>query len=266
LTQHDKWRTLLGTLRVVAALAADLAAGCVGPDRKPVPEPRSATIQRAADLPQRAPDTVAVSVGAAQPPADTTPPHPPDTLPSGYSLTDTTIWGNPVEDGERAILRRGNIAIDTVALEFPVVSVGKDSLIYLAVRNHDEPSFTKPDSSPGYESFPTEFFLWTPSSHRELREFLPFFRSNNSSPFVENESVIYYWGVAPPGPQYRTYAMRYDFRTARLDSAFIGPDDLASDYRYYLRVPRISETEVNFQGHRLDKATWQVIPPDSAVR
>jgi len=254
---------------VVAALVC-LAAACVGPETQRVPEARSASgtertpvlPQPTPDPPQRAPHVV--SSGAAQPSADTTLPSR-DTLPSGYGLTDTTEWGHPVEDGDRAILRRGNVAIDTVALEFPVVSVGKDSLIYLAVRNHTE-LFIPGDTSSGNESFPTEFIIWSPASRRELRDFLPFFKSGNSSPFVENESVIHYWGIASPGPEYRVYAMRYDFRTARLDSAFVGTDDLASDYRYYLQVPRVTDTEVNFRGTRVDKATWRIIRPDSAAK
>jgi hypothetical protein len=51
-----------------------------------------------------------------------------------------------------------------------------------------------------------------------------------------------------------------------LDSLHIGVDDLASDYRYYLPTPRISDTEVVFRGRRVDRKTWQVIgqePPSN---
>jgi len=238
------------------ALAARMAVSviCVGiscapPDTQRIPATGSAPASQSGGGP------APVSAQQASPAKVSIP------LPPGYSLTDTAEWGNPVENGDRAILRRGNEVIDTVALEFEVVTVGKDSLIFLAVRHHTE-LFIPGDSSSGYESFPTEYIFWTPSSRRELRGFLPFFKSDNSSPIVSDESVIHYWGIATPAPEFRVYAMRYDFRTTRVDSLFTHVDDLASDYRYYLPVPRVSDTAVSFGGLRLDKTTWKAIGRD----
>lgn len=164
-------------------------------------------------------------------------------------------WG-----GEQALLRRAGTTIDTVDLTFGVVSVGTDSLVFLPVRSE---RFFSGESVVGVDISPTDHVLWTPSRRRELREFLPLF-SNASSPIVTNESIIYYWGIAPSEQAFRTYAVRYDFRTARLDSLFLRMDHMATDSRFHLSEPEISATEVSFGGHRLDRKTWRRIPASSA--
>ena len=180
------------------------------------------------------------------------------TLPSEYTLTDTTSWGSILEEGERAVLRRGGVAIDTVDLTFGVVAVGKDSLVFLPVRTDTVPMPTC--SVPCYESFPTEHVLWTPVSRRELRHLLPFFDANFSSPTISRESVIHYWGIQPHKPTNRVYAIRYDFRTARSDSLFLNREDpLATDYRYHLGLPQVRRNEVSFDGVVLDSTTWRII-------
>lgn len=165
------------------------------------------------------------------------------------------------EEGQRAILRRGGVTIDTVALTFGVAAVGEDSLVFLPVRTDSVPLPTA--SVPSYESFPTEHVLWTPVSRRELRDLLPFFNAFFSSPTIPRESVIHYWGLAPHDKASKVYAMRYDFRTARLDSLFLNREDsFATDYRYHLGLPQIRGNEVSFDGVVLDRATWRVIRQD----
>jgi hypothetical protein len=166
-----------------------------------------------------------------------------------------------LEDGARAVLRREGAVIDTVDLSlFDLTVVGQDSLVYLAVRTDSVP-ITTPTQS-WRESFPTEHIFWTPESRRELRDVLPFFYAFASSPIMHG-SVIYYWGLAPKAPTNRLYAMRYDFRTAHLDSLFLDREDpLATDYRYHLNTPQVHANDVSFDGVTVDAATWQVIHRD----
>ena len=225
--------------RLIRAPILLLLIGCSDPE--PQLPPSSAPASTA----QRIADTVS---------------HPQSTLLSGYALTDTTEWGNPLEEGKRAILRRNGAAIDTVDLEFGVAAVGRDSLVFLPVRTATVPLSTDP--VPSYESYPTEHVFWTPMLRRELRDFLPFFKANSSSPRIAREA-IHYWGIAPSKSAKRLYAIRYDFRTARLDSLFLNREDaLATDYRYHLGVPQIEGDKVSFDGVILDSATWRVIRQD----
>lgn len=218
---------------------------CAGPEQQ-VP-PKTASIPG----PQRIPDTALASV----------PPVPQVTLPSGYSLTDTTSWGTIMEDGQRAILRRGAVAIDTVDLTFGVAAVGQDSLVFLPVRTDTVPMTTA--ATPWYESSPTEHILWTPQSRHELRKLLPFFNSYFSSPTNARDSVIHYWGLAPGNKTNRLYAMRYDFRTAKVDSLSLNREDtFATDYRYHLGLPQVRGDEVSFDGLVLDRTTWRLIRQD----
>ena len=77
------------------------------------------------------------------------------------------------------------------------------------------------------------------------------------------ESVIHYWGRAPRDSTSRVYAMRFDFRSARLDSLFLNREDsFATDYRYHLGLPQIEGNEVSFDGLVLDRTTWRVIRQD----
>jgi hypothetical protein len=163
-----------------------------------------------------------------------------------------------LEDGARAVLHREGVVIDTVDLTlFDLTVVGQDSLVFLAVRTDSVP-ITTPTQS-WHESSPTEHVFWTPQSRRELRDILPFFFASSSSPIVHG-SVIYYWGIAPRNPTNRLYAMRYDFRTAHLDSVFLNREDpLATDYRYHLNTPQVHASDVSFAGVVVDGATWQVI-------
>lgn len=205
------------------------------------------------------PDTAPAASTQQMPAIVPVPPSPP---PSGYALTDTTGWATIEEEGQRAILRHGGVAIDTVDLDFGVAAVGEDSLVFLPVRTDTVPLTTT--SVPTYESWPTEHVLWTPISRRELRDLLPFFNAFASSPTTPRQSVIHYWGIAPHKPTNRLYAMRYDFRTARLDSLFLNREDpLATDYRYHLRTPQIQGSEVSFNGVVLDRTTWRVIRQDT---
>jgi hypothetical protein len=136
--------------------------------------------------------------------------------------------------------------------------VGQDSLVFLAVRT--DTLLQKMGKTTWYESFPTEHIFWTPASRRELRSFLPFFLADGSSPIITGGSVIHYWGIAPLKATNRLYAMRYDFRTARLDSVFLNREDpLATDYRYHLTTPQVRAHEVSFGGVVVDSAKWQII-------
>jgi hypothetical protein len=235
---------------LTAAAIGYLLVGCAGPE-------------------QRVPPATA-AVPGPQPTTDTTPavtpepspaimPVPPSPLPSGYTLTDTTEWSTIEEEGQRAILRRAGTAIDTVDLEFGVAAVGGDSLVFLPVRTDSLPLPTT--SVPSYESYPTQHVFWTPTSRRELRDMLPFFNAFASSAVIPSQSEqIYYWGIAPRTPTNRLYAMRYDFRTARVDSVFLNREDpMATDYRYHLGTPQIHGSEVSFNDVVLDVTTWRVI-------
>ena len=180
------------------------------------------------------------------------------TIPTAYTLTDTTEWGNLLEEGRRALLRRRGVVIDTVDLGFGLANVGEDSLVFLPVRTDTVPLHTEP--VPSYESWPTAHVLWTPLSRRELSDFLPLFDAYASSPQISPESVIYYWGISKQKPAKRLYAMRYEFRTGRLDSLFLNREDpLATDYRYYLGLPQIDGTKISFGDVILDDATWRII-------
>ncbi len=238
---------------LIAVPILSLMVSCAGP------EPQLPPATASAPGTQRVPDTASAS--EQQPAPDTRLPAQ-DILPSGYTLTDTSNWATILEDGQRAVLGRGGVAIDTVDLTtFGVAVVGKDSLVFLPVRTDTIPLTTT--AVPSYESFPTEHVLWSPASRRELRHLLPFFNAFFSSPTIPRESVIHYWGLAPGDKTNRLYAMRYDFRTARLDSVFLNREDpFATDYRYHLGIPQIHGNEVSFDGVVLDSATWRVIRRD----
>jgi hypothetical protein len=211
-------------------------------------------------VPRRVGDTTTVSAAPQRTPEPL--PTPQDTLPTGYVLTDTTNWGTIEEDGQRAILRHGGVTIDTVDLNFGVAAVGQDSLVFFPVRTDTVPLPTT--SVPSYESYPREHVLWTPASRRQLRDLLPFFNAFISSPTTPLEGVIHYWGVQPYGKTNRVYAMRYNFRTARLDSLFLNREDpLATDYRYHFGLPQLRDSEVSFDGLVLDRSTWRLIRQDS---
>ena len=230
---------------LIAALILALPVACAGPDPQPKPGTPTQRIPDTASTPgpQRMPDTASLPQVA---------------LPSGYTLTDTTDWATNTDYGQRAILRRGGVAIDTVDLTFGVAAVGEDSLVFLPVRTDTVP--LSEASVLSYDSFPTEHVLWTPMSRRKLRDLLPFFNAFFSSPSIARESVILYWGLGPGDKTNRLYAMRYDFRTARLDSLFLNREDrLATDYRYHLGTPQIRGNEVSFDAVVLDRTTWRVI-------
>jgi hypothetical protein len=212
-------------------------------------------------VPRRAGDTTTVFVAPPRVPDAAPTPTPQDTLPSGYTLTDTTDWATIEEDGQRAVLRRAGVAIDTVDLTFSVAAVGKDSLVFFPVRTDTLPL---PASAPSFESYPTEHVLWTPVTRRKLRDVLPFFNSFISSPTTPRDGVINYWGVQPYGKTNRVYAMRYNFRTAHLDSLFLNREDpVATDYRYHFGLPQIHGAEVSFDGLVVDSTTWRIIRQDS---
>jgi hypothetical protein len=178
-------------------------------------------------------------------------------LPPGYALTDTSEWENAIGwGGNQALLRRAGTTIDTVDLTFGVVSVGTDSLVFVPVRSG---AITPGDSLSWVETSPIDHVLWTPTRRRELREFVPLFL-RRSSPIVTNESIMYYWGITRADQAFSTYAMRYNFRTAQVDSLFLREDDMATDRRFHLSEPEISATEVSFGGHRMDRKTWGRIP------
>jgi hypothetical protein len=231
-----------------------LLASCAGP------EARLPLATASAPGPNRVADT--------SPPAEPQPeivPVPASPLPFGYTLTDTSVWSTIEEEGQRAILRHGGVAIDTVDLNFGVAAVGEDSLVFLPVRTDTIPLTTT--SVPSYESFPTDHVLWTPTSRRKLRDVLPFFDAYFSSPTIPSTSVIHYWGIAPKKPTNRLYAIRYDFQRARVDSVFLDREDaLATDYRYHLGIPQIHGNEVSFDGVILDESTWRVIRRDPPPR
>jgi hypothetical protein len=234
----------------IALAILSLMLGCASPEPQLPPDkaPIPGTNRTADTAPALAPERI------PEPPLPTD-----DIIPPGYTLTDTTDWATDLEYGKRAILRRAGIAIDTVDLIFGVAAVGEDSLVFLPVRTESVP-LTR-TSVPSYDRSPTEHVLWTPLARRELREFLPFFNSFFSSPRITHGSVIHYWGIGHRGETAnRLYGMRYDFRTAHLDSLFLDREDrLATDYRYHLGLPQIQGNEVSFGGAVLDKATWRII-------
>jgi hypothetical protein len=236
-------------MRLLIALATCvLLVNCASPEPQLQPEKAPDTLRRA--------DSAVVAPQALSRPE--VPSSAQDSLPSGYSLTDTTGWADMFEEGQRAILRRAAVGIDTVDLGFGVNLVGTDSLVFLAVRTDSAPLTTC--SPPCYESWPTEYVFWTPESRRELRNLLPFFSAFSSSPQMAGESLIYYWGLAPHDRTNRLYAMRYDFRTARADSTSLNRDDpIATDYRYHLPTPQIHGSDVSFGDVVLDGTTWQII-------
>lgn len=247
-----KARWVLSQSLLIVVAVVSLVAGCAGPEAR-LPQATASAPGRVADTsPPAKPQPEIVPVSASS-------------LPAGYTLTDTSGWAFFEEDGQRAILRRGTVAIDTVDLYFGVSVVGEDSLVFLPVRTDTIPLSSA--SVLTYESFPTEHVFWTPTSRRKLRDLLPFFNADASSPTTPSMSVIHYWGIAPHPPTNRLYAMRYDFRTARVDSVFLDREDaLATDYRYHLGIPQIHGSEVSFDGVVLDSSTWRVIRHDPPPR
>jgi len=227
---------------LIAVLILALLVGCAEPEPqlKPGTAPHRVPDTASAPGPKRVQDTAPLAQVA---------------LPSGYTLTDTTDWATNTDYGKRAILRRGGVVIDTVDLTFGVAAVGEDSLVFLPVHTDTVPLSTA--SVLSYDSFPTEHVLWTPVSRRKLRDLLPFFNAFFSSPSIARQSVILYWGLGPGDKTNRLYAMRYDFRTARLDSLFLNREDrLATDYRYHLGPPQIHGNEISFDRAVLDGTTW----------
>lgn len=230
------------------AVGGCLIAGCASPE----PQLRPATT----DTTQHLADTAR----PIAPPATQQVPHAPtDILPAEYTLTDTTGWATDLEEGKRAMLRRRGVVVDTVDVTlFDVTTVGKDSLVFLRVRTASTPF--RHDSATYYDSYPTAYVLWTPASQRKLSDFLPFFDDYFSSPTIQNESTIYYWGIARRDTTNRLYAMRYQFRTAHLDSVFLKREDpLATDYRYHLGLPQVLPTEVAFDSTAVDAASWRML-------
>lgn len=222
-----------------------IIAGCARPETQ-LPKAAPTAAQNATDT----------TSPAAQLVMQDTAPALQGTLPSGYRLTDTTEWGNMLEEGQRAVLRHGEVTIDTVDLEFGVAAVGEDSLVFLRVRTDSARLPTSP--TPAYESFPTDHVLWTPASQRKLSDFLRFFDPYFSSPRIVGTSGLLYWGIAPRVGTNGLYAMRYDFRSARLDSLFLNREDpLATDYRYHLGRPQMRGSEVAFDSVVLDATTWR---------
>jgi len=224
-----------------------LVAACASPE----PQLRPA----ATDTAQHPPALVAES---AQTPAPITPPTPDIVLPAGYSLSAPFYWGNMLEDGERAVLRRGEFLIDTVDAGIGVAVVGKDSLVFFQVQTDTTPQ--RMGTVISYESFPTEYFLWSPNTKRKLSELVPYFDSNFSSPVITSDSTILYWGIAPRDTTNALYAMRYDFRSAHLDSVSLDrTDHMATDYRYHLGRHQVRGKEVLFDSVAVDATTWRVI-------
>jgi hypothetical protein len=256
--RRNSYREVAALMRseLIAAPIVALLVSCANPEPRLLPRTASEPdTQRVSDtlpaaVPQRMPNMLPPSLGV---------------LLLGYTLTDTTTWQTMMEDGQRAILRRGGVAIDTVDLNFGVAAVGVDSLVFAPVRTDTVPITTT--SPPWYESWPRQHVLWTPASRRELRELLPFFNEYFSSPTIPLESVIHYWGIQPHKPTNRLYAMRYNFRTARVDSLFLNREDpLATDYRYHLTTPQVDSNEVSFGPLVVDRTTWRVIrqnPPST---
>jgi hypothetical protein len=164
-----------------------------------------------------------------------------------------------LEEGARAVLRRGGVVIDTVDVEFGVTVVGRDSLVYLQVQTDTTPLHFNNDTS--YESFPTHYYLWSPTSRRKLSDLVPYFDSYFSSPAIMENSTMLYWGIAPRVNTNALYAMRYDFRSARLDSLSLDRQDaIATDYRYYLHTPQSLGKEVMFDSVAIDATTWRRVP------
>ena len=252
LCRKARWVIFQSLLMVVSVVS--LLASCAGPETRLPPATASVP----------GPDRVADTSPPASPQPEIVP-TPASPLPSGYTLTDTSGWSTVEEDGQRAVLRHGGVTIDTVDLYFGVSVVGEDSLVFLPVRTDTVPLTTT--SVPTYESFPTDHVFWTPTSRRKLSDVLPFFDAYFSSPTIPNMSVIHYWGIAPKKPTNRLYAMRYDFRRARVDSVYLDREDaLATDYRYHLGIPQIHGNEVSFDGAILDASTWRVIRHDPPPR
>ena len=239
--------TSVGRACCVAASFAYLVGGCASPEpHVPAAAPVSA---------QPTPDTAAASVLV----------HPDSVtvltsaLPTGYSLTDTSEWSSMMEEGQRAVLRRNGLPIDTVDLTLSGVAVvGTDSLVFLQVRTDTLPIGTTP--TPAYESYPRDYFLWTPASRQNLSKILPYFDSYFSSPTITDKSTILYWGIEPRKGTNGLYAMRYDFRSAHVDSLFLNREDpLATDYRYHLKTPQVHGTQVSFDSAVVDATTWRIV-------
>ena len=181
-------------------------------------------------------------------------------LPPGYSLSAPFYWGSMLEEGQRAVLRHGDVMIDTVDVGNGVNVVGKDSLVFLQVQTDTTPFHMGTVTS--YESFPTDFFLWSPSARRKLSEVVPYFDSYFSSPRISGDSTMVYWGIARRDSTNALYAMRYHFRTGHLDSVSLDRrDPLATDYRYHLGSPLERGKEVLFDSVTVDATTWRVLRP-----
>ena len=180
-----------------------------------------------------------------------------------YVTTDTTRWATMLEEGERAVLRAGATAIDTVDLSFGVQPLGGGSLVFLPVRSMAVDSVEASLLS-GPAGQPTDHVLCTPTERWTLRSRLPYFDSYFSSPVVLDSAVVY-WGVRAPtdgGPD-RLYAIRYDPRTKRVDSLPLREETLATDYRYHLAPPLREGDAITFEGKDstalVDPVKWRLV-------
>ena len=231
---------LLSDLGVVAMM---IACACASPE----PQLRPAASDTTQHFPPPAP-TIAQTPGPAT-----------ATLPEGYSLSAPFYWGSMLEEGQRAVLRHGDVMIDTVDAGNGV-TVGKDSLVFLQVQTDTTPLHMGTVTS--YESFPTDFFLWTPSARRKLSDVVPYFDSYFSNPRITGDATMVYWGVARRDSTNALYAMRYHFRTGHLDSVALDRrDPLATDYRYHLGSPLQRGNEFLFDSVTVDATTWRVLRP-----
>jgi hypothetical protein len=147
------------------------------------------------------------------------------------SVRDTTHYENDAgAGGSRGLLYIGRRFVDTVDLDFGVHVVGRDSILFLPVREADI----------------TNHVLLARNRRVKLKNRLPYLDDYFSSPNVKGK-VIYYWGQRlMPGDQRRLYAMRYDFGRAHLDSLPLDYFNAGTDFRFYFSPPEIQGDSVVF--------------------
>jgi hypothetical protein len=140
------------------------------------------------------------------------------------SIRDTARYKNEAgAGGTRGLLYIDKRFVDSVDLDFGVHVVGRDSVLFLPVRDADI----------------TNHLLLVRNKRIKLTKRLPYLDDYFSSPAVDRQ-IIYYWGQRlMAGDQRRLYAIRYDFRRARLDSLPLDYFNAGTDYRFYFSPPEI---------------------------
>lgn len=160
--------------------------------------------------------------------------------PPGYEIRDTTAWDNSdafglhYHDGHYGTLYYRGAFVDTVEIRFGLLPFD-GGVIYRPVGTElaDRYPGADPDTTRAWVGKPETYFK--DGQRTLLRELLPQYSGNAA--VVADGRVLYYWGVRPDTAQWwtRLSAMRYDARTAQVDSTLLHVDYFDTDSGGFFR-------------------------------